>query len=116
VRPGKAACLAVAFAATAASAHGASLGPAQTFVDRTRNPIADAIAGPQFSDAAFALERYHMLSGTYDGAGIEGRRIAVRWATDRAYCIEGVSQSGAVRYVVGPHGSISPGTCPVNSF
>src|SRR3954453_2307681 len=92
VRPGKAACLAVASAATAFYVHGASLGHAQKLVDQTRNTIADAIAGPQFNDAAFTLERYHMLSGTYDGAEVEGRRIAVRWATDRAYCIEGVTQ------------------------
>jgi hypothetical protein len=116
MRPGKAACLAVASAATAFYVHGASLGHAQKFVDSTRNTIADAIAGPQFDDAAVALERYHMLSGTYDGAGIQGRRISLRWGTDRAYCIEGVSQSGAVQYLLGPHGRTAPGTCPVNSF
>jgi hypothetical protein len=116
VRPGKAACLAVATAAIAFHVHGASLGHAQKLVDQARNTVADAIAGPQFNDAAFALERYHTLAGTYDGADVEGRRIVVRWATDRTYCIEGVSQSGAVEYVLGPHGHIAPGTCPVNSF
>jgi hypothetical protein len=116
VFPGKAACLAVATAATVLSVHGASLGHAQRFVIHAQNAVADAIAGPQFSDAAFALERYRALSGTYDGAGVEGRRITVRWATDRTYCVEGVSQSGAVEYLLGPHGHVAPGRCPYAAF
>ena len=112
MRPGRTACLAVASVATAFSASGASLGHAQRYVTHAQNAIADAIAGPQFSDAAFALERYHELSGTYDGAGVEGRRITVRWATDKTYCIDGVSQSGAAEYLLGPNGHIAFGHCP----
>ena len=81
-----------------------------------RDSVADMIAGPQFGDAAFSLERYRDLSGTYDGAGVEGRRITVVWATDRFYCIEGVSQNGALQYLLGPHGRVAAGRCPVASF
>jgi hypothetical protein len=116
VLPGKAACLAVAAAATVFYVHGASLGHAQRYVTHAQNSIADLIAGPQFGDAAFSLERYHQLAGTYDGAGFEGRRVTVLWATDRTYCVEGVSQSGAVEYLLGPQGHVASGRCPYNAF
>jgi len=116
IRPGRTAFLAVASVATAFSTSGASLGHAQLLLTQAQNAIADAIAGPQFSDAAFALERYHELSGTYDGAGVEGRRITVRWATDKTYCIDGVSQSGAAEYLLGPNGYVAPGRCPYAAF
>jgi hypothetical protein len=116
VLPGKAACLAVAAAATALYVQGASLGHAQRYVTHAQTSIADLIAGPQFAEAAFSLERYHQLSGTYDDAGFEGRRVAVLWATDKTYCVEGVSQSGAVEYLLGPHGHVAPGRCPYNAF
>jgi hypothetical protein len=107
----KTAFLAVAIAA-ALYVHGSPLGHAQRFVTQTQNSIASAIAGPQFSDAAMSLELYRQAAGTYAGAGIEGRRITVRWATDSAYCVEGVRQSGAVDHLVGPHGRLAPGQCP----
>lgn len=116
VRTRKATRLAVAAAATALYVHGAPLGHTQRFVTHARNVIADAIAGPQFGDAAFAIERYHELSGTYDGAGVEGRRITVRWATDKTYCIDGVSQGGAAEYLLGPNGHVTPGRCPYAAF
>ena len=116
MRPGKAARLAVAAAATAFYVHGAPLGHAQRFVTHAQNAVADAIAGPQFSDAAFSIERYHELSGTYDGAGIEGRRITVRWATDKTYCIEGVSHGGVAEYLLGPNGNVAAGHCPYAAF
>jgi hypothetical protein len=106
----------VATAAAALYPNGESLGDAHQFVTHAQTVIADAIDGPQFSDAAFSLDRYHMLSGTYDGSGVEGRRITIRWATDRAYCIDGVSQGGAAEYLLGPNGRVAPGSCPSTGF
>jgi hypothetical protein len=116
VRPGKAACLAVVSATVLYVQGASSLYHPQRFVTSTQNSIADMIAGPQFSDAAFSFARYHDLAGTYVDAGVEGRRISVLWATDRAYCVEGVSQSGLVEYLLGPHGHVMPGHCPYNAF
>ena len=103
---------AVAFAIVVLAIHWAPFGGVQKSVTRAQNAVADAIAGPQFTDAAFSLERYRMISGTYDGADVMGRRITVRWATDKAYCVEGVSESGATEYLLGPHGHLIPGFCP----
>jgi len=116
LRPAKTVCLAIASVVTILSTSGAPLGQAQLLVRQTQIAISDAIDGPQFSDAAFSLEQYHTLSGTYDGAAVEGRRITVRWATDRTYCIDGVSQGGAAEYLLGPNGQVEPGRCPAVGF
>jgi hypothetical protein len=113
MRPGKTVCLAIASVVTAYSASGGTFTGAHSLVSNAQTAVADAIAGPQFTDAAFSLDRYHMLSGTYDGAAVEGRRITVRWATATSYCIEGVSQGGVPQYLLGPHGHVAPGGCPV---
>jgi hypothetical protein len=116
IGPAKTACLALASVAAALSASPVLLARAQLFVSHTRTAIADAIAGPQFTDAAFSLDQYHSLAGTYDGAAVDGRRITVRWATGKAYCIEGVSQGGAIEHLLGPNGQVAPGRCPYVAF
>ena len=88
---GRAAYLAVTSAALFLGAQGAPSGHLGRTMTRVQNALAEAIAGPQFGDAAVAMERFHQLSGTYDGADVSGRRIAVRWATDTRFCIDGVS-------------------------
>jgi hypothetical protein len=112
----KTACLAVASVVVAFSSGGAPLDQANQLFAQAQTAVADAIAGPQFSDAVFSLERYHTLSGTYDGAGVAGRGIAVRWANARMYCIEGVSQNGSVKFLLGPNGRVTSGRCPYASF
>jgi hypothetical protein len=89
---------------------------ARTAVAHAQASVADVFAGPQFGETAFALEGYHRLSGTYDGSSIEGRGIVLRWATDRAYCIEGVTQGGVAEYLLGPGGHVARGYCPYASF
>ena len=103
---------AIAFAAIVLAVHWAPFGGVQASVTRAQNAVQDAVAGPQFTDAAFSLERYHMVAGTYDGADVMGRRITIRWTTDNAYCVEGVSTSGAAEYLLGPSGNLVPGFCP----
>jgi hypothetical protein len=110
---GKTVCLAIASVITAYSASGGTFSRAQLVVSHAQNAVADAIAGPQFTDAAFSLDRYHTLSGTYDGAAVEGRLITVRWATATSYCIEGVSEAGSAQYLLGPYGHVASGNCPI---
>ena len=112
----KTALLAAASVASALSASPVLLARAELFVSHAQTAIADAIAGPQFTDAAFSLDQYHTLAGTYDGAAVNGRRITVRWANDRTYCIEGVSQGGAAEHLLGPNGHVAPGRCPYVAF
>jgi hypothetical protein len=116
VIPGRATYLAVASVALFFSAQGASFGDVGRTVTHVQHTFADAIAGPQFGDAAASMERFHQLSGTYDGAAISGRSITVRWATDTRFCIDGVRQSGAVEHMIGPNASVDPGPCPVVAF
>jgi hypothetical protein len=116
MRRGKVDRKAVVFAVIVLSVHWAPFGGVQASVTRAQKAVADAIAGPQFSDAAFSLERYRTIAGTYDGANVMGRRITMRWATDNAYCIDGVSESGAAEYLLGPRGRLSPGSCPYAAF
>jgi hypothetical protein len=112
VIPGKAACLAVATAATALYLHGTGLGEAGRFVTHAQHAVADAIVGPQLYDAAIGLQRYHDLSGTYAGATVGGRQMELEWGNDASYCIEGVSEANGVQHLVGPNGRIGPGSCP----
>lgn len=112
---GRAAYLAVTSAALFLGASGAPSGLGRT-VTRVQNALAETFAGPQFSDAAVAMERFHQLSGTYDGADFSGRRISVRWATGTQFCIDGVSQSGVAEYLLGPGGSVAPGACPLKPY
>jgi hypothetical protein len=112
VIPGKAAALVVATAATALYLHGSGLGAARHFVAQTQSAVSDAIAGPTFGDAAAGLQRYHDLSGTYDGAAVGGRSMAMRWTSDNGYCIEGTSKRAGLQHFIGPHGRVVPGACP----
>jgi hypothetical protein len=116
VRLSRGAFLAVAVATTLSSVPPSMVQRARTAVTRAQASVADVFAGPQFAETAFALESYHRLSGTYDGSSIEGRGIAVRWATDRAYCIEGVTQGGVAEYLLGPGGRVVHGYCPYASL
>jgi hypothetical protein len=114
VIPGKAACLAVATAATVFGVQGTSFGRhVSRSVVHVQNAVADAIDGPQFGDAAMTLERYHQLSGTYDGADVSGRGIVVKWASDAHFCVEGRKQSGDVEHLLGPYAPVVPGPCPL---
>jgi hypothetical protein len=116
VIPGKAACLVVAAAATALYLHGTGLGSAGRFVAQAQHRAEDAITGPQFGDASMALEHYHQLSGTYDGADVAGRRIRLVWANDASYCIEGMTESKGAEHSVGPYGRVALGPCPQWGF
>jgi hypothetical protein len=108
--------LAIGSLVVALSGTGGPLGHPGTLITEARTAIADAVAGPQFSDAAYSLEQYRNLSGTYQGAAVMGRQITVRWATDKMYCVEGVSTSGAVEYLLGPNGHVALGSCPYVAF
>jgi hypothetical protein len=85
---------------------------ARAAVTHAQASVADALAGPQFGETVFALEGYHRLAGTYDGSSIVGRGVVLRWTTDRAYCIDGVTQRGVAEYLLGPGGHVVPGYCP----
>jgi len=110
---GRATYLAVVSSALFFGAAGASFGPIGRTVTHVQNTVADAIAGPQLGDAALAMERFHQLAGTYDGAAISGPRMTIRWATGTRFCIDGVRQSGAVEHMIGPNARVEPGPCPV---
>jgi hypothetical protein len=113
---GKAACLVVATAATALHFNGSGLGRAGRVVVHTQHRVADAFVGPKFGDAAIGLERYHNLSGTYDGADVGGPRMRLKWGNDASYCIEGLSETKGVQHLVGPHGLVFAGPCPQWGF
>ena len=115
VTSGRAPRLKVVVAATLFGLQGAPFGFSDT-VTHLQNVVADAIVGPQFSDAAMSLERYHQLSGSYDGADVTGLGITLRWTTGARYCIDGHRASGAVEHVVGPNGATEAGPCPVFAF
>jgi hypothetical protein len=116
VIPGKAACLAVATAATALYLHGTGLSEAGQVVTRAQHAVSDAIMGPQLYDAAIGLQHYHDLSGTYDGAVVGGRQMVLKWGNDASYCIEGASQSNGTQHLVGPNGHVTSGPCPQWGF
>jgi hypothetical protein len=96
--------------------HGTGLSEAGQFVTRAQNTVADAFVGPQYYDAANGLERYHDLSGTYDGATVGGRQIELKWGNDASYCLEGFSQANGVQHLLGPNGRVAPGQCPQWGF
>lgn len=106
----------VATAATALYLHGTSLGEAGRYVTHAQHTVADAIVGPQFGDAAVGLQRYHDLSGTYDGASVGGLRMQLKWGNDASYCIEGLSEAKGVQHLVGPNGRVIQGPCPMWGF
>ncbi len=108
---GKAACLAVALAVTAPGAHIGSYSPGEAFA-RAQAAVVDAFDGPRFSDAAVTLERWHELSGTYEGADITGGHLSLRWAGVAGYCIEGVSSTRGLEHLLGPGGRRQAGPCP----
>jgi hypothetical protein len=116
VIPGKAAALAVVAAATALYLHGTGLGEAGQFVTQTQNTVSDVMIGPKFGDAAIGLQRYHDLSGTFDGASVGGRSMELKWGSDAAYCIEGVSKANGMQHLLGPGGVVAPGPCPMWGF
>lgn len=104
--------MAVAVATTMSSAPPAWIAQARTAVTHAQATVADALAGPQFGETVFALEGYRRLAGTYDGSSIVARGVVLRWATDRAYCVEGVTQGGVAEYLLGPGGHVTTGYCP----
>jgi hypothetical protein len=112
VRLSKGAFLAVAVATTMSSAPPAWVAQARAAVTHAQATVADALAGPQFGETAFALESYHRIAGTYDGSSVVARGVVLRWATDRAYCVDGVTQGGVAEYLLGPGGHVVPGYCP----
>ena len=108
---GKAACLAVALAVTCPGAHIGSYSPGEAF-DHAQAVVLDTFDGPRFGDAAVTLERWHELSGTYEGADISGGHLTLRWAGAGGYCIEGISSTHGLEHVVGPVGRREAGPCP----
>ena len=102
----------IAAAATLSNVAWADLNSGAHLVRHVQNAVTDALIGPDFTSAAFELERYHDLSGTYAGAELPTRSMTLRWATTTFYCVEGKSASGAVSHLIGPHGSSASGPCP----
>ena len=108
----QAASLLIAAAATLSNVAWTDLNHGTRFVRHVQNAVTDALIGPDYTSAAFELERYHELAGTYSGAELPTRAMTLRWATGTFYCVEGRSASGAVSHLIGPHGSTAPGPCP----
>jgi hypothetical protein len=112
VFPRRAATLLITCAATLSSVAGVDLDHGVHLVRHVQNVVADALIGPDYTSAAFELERYHEIAGTYAGAELPTRSMTLRLATAAFYCVEGRSASGAVTHMIGPHGAKAPGPCP----
>ncbi len=108
----QAASLLIAAAATLSNVASAELHDGARLVRHAQSVVVDALVGPDYGTAAFALERYHDVAGTYAGAELPARSMTLRWATVTYYCVEGQSVSGAVSHLIGPHGYKAPGPCP----
>jgi hypothetical protein len=74
--------------------------------------VQDTLDGPRYGDAKLTLERWRDLSGSYAGADVTGGHLTLRWATDFAYCVEGVSAARGLEHLVGPTGKRERGACP----
>jgi hypothetical protein len=108
----QAACFAVVTAATLSSVAGADLNHGVHLVRGVQNAVTDALIGPDYTSAAFELDRYHEIAGTYAGAELPARSMTLRLASATFYCVEGRSASGTVSHLIGPRGSRAPGSCP----
>jgi hypothetical protein len=106
------ASVAIAAAATASNVAWADFNHGAHLVRRMQYAVSDALIGPDYPSAAFELDRYRAIAGTYAGAELPARSMTLRWATPAFYCVEGLSASGAVSHMIGPHGSKTLGPCP----
>jgi len=66
--------------------------------------------GVKLQQAAFAVEQFHALNGTYTASSLGGLGVRLARADASSYCLE--SGTGAtLAHVAGPGGSPAPGAC-----
>jgi hypothetical protein len=106
------ASVAIAAAATVSNVAWAEFNHGAHLVTHVQYAVSDALIGPDYPSAAFELDRYRAIAGTYAGAELPARSMTLRWATPAFYCVEGLSASGAVSHMIGPHGGRAQGPCP----
>ena len=64
----------------------------------------------KLQQAAFAVEQFHALNGTYAASSLGGLGVRLSRADASSYCLE--SGTGAtLAHVAGPGGSPAPGAC-----
>lgn len=79
---------------------------------RPTSPTAAKLSPPEaatrrLSVAADALERYHRLIGSYEGAHLEAiKGLRLVRADEWRYCVEAGDHA-----LAGPHGAVYPGRC-----
>lgn len=75
------ASVAIAAAATASNVAWADFNHGAHLVRRMQYAVSDALIGPDYPSAAFELDRYRAIAGTYAGAELPARSMTLRWAT-----------------------------------
>ena len=66
--------------------------------------------GVKLQQAAFAVEQFHALNGTYAGSSLGGLGVRLTRADASSYCLESGS-GAALSHLAGPGGSPAPGAC-----
>jgi hypothetical protein len=75
------ASVAIAAAATVSNVAWAEFNHGAHLVTHVQYAVSDALIGPDYPSAAFELDRYRVLAGTYAGAELPARSMTLRWAT-----------------------------------
>jgi Tfp pilus assembly protein PilE len=74
------------------------------------NRAAQTAAEVKLQQAAFAVEQFHALNGTYAASSLGGLGVRLARADAASYCLE--SGSGAtIAHLAGPGGTPAPGAC-----
>jgi hypothetical protein len=74
------------------------------------NRAAQTAAEVKLQQAAFAVEQYHALNGTYAVSSLGGLGVRLARADAGSYCLE--SGAGpALAHLTGPGGTPAPGGC-----
>jgi len=64
----------------------------------------------KLQQAAFAVEQFHALNGTYAASSLGGLGVRPARADASSYCLES-GTGAALAHVAGPGGSPAPGAC-----
>jgi Tfp pilus assembly protein PilE len=74
------------------------------------NRAAQTAAEVKLQQAAFAVEQFHALNGTYAASSLGGLGVRLARADGSSYCLES-GAAATLAHLAGPGGTPSPGAC-----